>query len=171
MNNFDTIFPAESASIIYSLTEKYGLKEKNDALLEELKTIATGSKNKNEFDEKLSELPSKKIAKMVKERGEGTLTRKDFAEKLKRNLGLEASVAKKLADELETQIISFVKKIPLSAEEMEEQTVQKTVNAETAGETKKRRPLPQKTQGAETIQEEPSDEMPGKPDDYRENIE
>ena len=100
-NTKKIIFPEGSGLIIYDLVKKYGLKETQEKVVQEMVELKTAQEK-----EKVAEnLPIRKIAKIIKRVAEGEIPLSLLISELKNQLNLSNEVAKNLAKELKEKLL------------------------------------------------------------------
>jgi len=164
--NFELLFPENSSEIILTLAKKYGL------LTEFLES------SPRKVDEK-DIIAGFNIAEIIKEIAEEKTTPENLSSLLSERLKLSQEVAKKLASDLEKEVLIFVQKVPIEEKKGEVNKEEKEI---LSGDEKTIRPLTEEIEETEKIEEKVPHISPKKfpketgkkdsePDVYRESIE
>jgi len=103
------IFPDKITVIISKILERHGLKETGKDIIQKLK------KQKTPIGEKIS--------KVIAQRAMEEISTKETPSIISKSLGVSDEIAKNLANDIEKEIMIFVKKIPAKEEIPEEKEV------------------------------------------------
>ena len=105
--NQGIVFPGGTGLVILKLLEKYGLKEAQETAI---KKLATAKTYKEKFGA-AEELPGSKIARIMKGVAENKITTKDFESALQQELNISKEKTSGLANDLEKEVLAFVKRV------------------------------------------------------------
>lgn len=103
----DIVFPGKTAEDIQSLIKKYNLQDLQIEKLKELSQAKSQEKKEIIFEE----IPTRKIARTVKEVAEGKISAADFVLQLQKRLNIPKEKAKSLAQDLEVKVLAFAKRV------------------------------------------------------------
>jgi len=114
--NQQIIFPDNVTVIITKIMEKNGFKETADDIIQKLKN---------------REKPiGQKISKIIAQRAMEEISAKDTPSLISKTLNISDEIAKNLANDIEKEIIIFVKKVPIEKETPEEKEIIKKPGVE-----------------------------------------
>lgn len=102
--NPEPAFPEENSLVIQAILEKYELNEKQQEGIEKM-SIA---KNVRELKEIMESLPGTKIAKLVKQYGEGKVSSAEIPFCLSQELNIPEKKAEEIAKELKDTLLVLI---------------------------------------------------------------
>lgn len=108
----EIIFSSDAADIIQDLIKKYALDNEQKEKIKKLTDTKDGVEKEAIFDD----LPSRKMAKIVKEKAEGGITDENFASEIQNRFGLSKEKSGSLSEELKERILVLAKRVPIVEE-------------------------------------------------------
>ncbi|MCK4355232.1 hypothetical protein KAW43_02735 [Candidatus Parcubacteria bacterium] len=112
--NIKIIFPENTVLIIAKIMKKYGVAEKRETIFEKL--------------EKQETTNAKKIAKIIKKAAEEKAPIKTISSNIQKHLKIPTKQAKKMAQEIQKNILNLVKETLVKGEEINEKPIKTIPN-------------------------------------------
>jgi len=116
--NTRAVFPEKCDEPFRKILEKYGLSENQEELFRKISEAKTPEEKERIIDASLE----RKTVLALKEVADGVVALKDFGTALSERLNIPEEKSKKIANELEKEVLVFVEKVPVeeAGEEVEE---------------------------------------------------